>query len=232
MAKFGNVFHSSRLALVGLVAFGSLAPRTRVPAQTPAVTLDHESKHHVVFSNQWVRVLDVVVPPGDSTLYHIHTNDYVFVTFGDVQLKAQAQGAEKTDLVLANGEVRITMAPITHRVLNPSVSPFHNLTIELLKSSGIALAPVGAGVVVLDNARVRVQRIVLEPGQSTAMHEHPGPGLDVAVTSGSVRVVNGGGQQEQVTYVPGMYRWSEGGRRHALTNEGKGRVEMLEIEWK
>ncbi|HTE46237.1 MAG TPA: hypothetical protein VK636_13380 [Gemmatimonadaceae bacterium] len=221
-----NRFRSTYFFLTALLPLG------RAVAQSPAVTLDHEAKHHPVFANEWVRVLDVVVPSGDSTLYHVHPNDYVFVTFGDVALKAQAQGAEKTDLVLANGEVRITMAPITHRVLNPSSNPFHNLTIELLKSSGVALAPVAAGVMVLDNARVRVERIVLEPGQSTARHEHRGPGLDVGIAAGAVDVTNANGKTEHVTYAPASYHWNAAARTHTLTNTGRGRVEIVEIEWK
>ncbi|MEP6494742.1 MAG: hypothetical protein ABJF01_18800 [bacterium] len=211
---------------------GALVPLSRVVAQAPAVTLDHESKHHVVFANEWVRVLDVVVPSGDSTLYHVHSNDYVFVTFGDVALKAQALGAAQTDLPLANGEVRITMAPITHRVLNPSRSPFHNLTIELLKPSGMALTPRAEGVTVLDNDRVRVGRIVLEPGESTTRHEHRGPGLDVGVSAGTVSVVDASGATTRVTYAPASYRWSAAGRTHTLTNVGRSRVEIVEIEWK
>ena len=200
-------------------------------AQSP-VTLDHESKHHPVFSNEWTRVLDVVVPAGDSTLFHVHPNDYVFVTFGDVALKSQALGADKADLLLANGEVRLTAAPITHRVLNPSTSPFHNLTIELLKSSGIALSPTTAGTVVLDSAKVRVERIVLEPGASTIRHAHPGPGLDVSVSAGTVDIVNDKGPTQHLTFAPASYRWNDAGRIHTIKNVGKTRVEIVEIEWK
>jgi len=201
-------------------------------AQTPAVSIDHEAKHHLVFSNQWARVYDVIVPAGDSTLYHVHPIDYTYVTLGDVSLKAQAQGADQTDLVLRDGEVRMTAAPITHRVLNRSAAPFHNLTIELMKPSGTALAPAGAGTVVLDNARVRVERIVLEPGQSTPQHEHRGPGLDVAVSGGTVHVSNAGGGQDHLTFVPGSYRWNDSARTHTLTNLGTTRMELVEIEWK
>ena len=210
----------------------ALLPLCRVQAQAPAVGIDHEAKHHLVFANEWTRVFDVVVPPGDSTLYHVHANDYVYVTFGGVSLKAQPQGSPQTDLVLANGEVRITMAPITHRVLNLSPNAFHNLTIELLKPSGLALSADPAGPVVLDNARVRVVRIVLEPGQSTARHEHRGPGLDVGVSDGTISVTNAGGAQERIAYTPGLYRWSNTGRTHPLTNVGQTRVEIVEIDWK
>jgi quercetin dioxygenase-like cupin family protein len=128
--------------------------------------------------------------------------------------------------------VRITMAPITHRVLNLSTSPFHNLTIEVRKPSGVTLSPDVAGTVVLDTSRVRVTRVVLEPGQSTVRHEHRGPGLDVGVTQGVVNVTNAKGEQTRLTYAPATYRWNDAGRVHTLTNVGKARIEIVEIEWK
>jgi quercetin dioxygenase-like cupin family protein len=215
-----------RAILIALAPFGALV------AQSPAVTLDHEPKHHLVFANEWVHVLDVVVPAGDSTLYHVHDNDYVYVTFGAVGLEAQPLGASATDLGLANGEVRFTKAPITHRVLNPSTTPFHNLTIEVLKTAGAAALAPAAGVVVLDNDRVRAERVVLEPGQSTVRHDHRGRGLDVAVSPGTVRVTGPNGEQEQVTYQTGNYRWNDGPRTHTLTNIGSTRIEIVEIDWK
>lgn len=210
----------------------ALIPLVRLAAQTPAVTLDHESKHHLVFENQWTRVFDVVVPAGDSTLYHVHPNDYVYVTFGAVSLEAQAQGKAQTALALADGEVRVTRAPITHRVLNPSAVPFHNLTIELLKPSGVALSPIVAGAIVLDSARVRVERIVLAPGESTIQHAHHGPRLEVGVSQGTVSDVDDYGARVRVRYTVGSYHWHETARVHTLTNVGSAPIEIVEIEWK
>jgi quercetin dioxygenase-like cupin family protein len=218
--------HSIRWLFAALVPFG------RLLTQTPAVTIDHEAKHHLVFANEWTKVFDVIVPAGDSTLYHVHSHDYAYVTFGDVSLKAQPQGGPQTDLVLANGEVRMTVAPITHRVLNLSTSPFHNLTIELLEPSGATLSPAVGGAIVLDNPRVRAVRIVLEPGASTIRHEHVGPGLDVGVSAGTVSIADDGGTPQRVTYTPASYHWHAGGRTHTLTNVGRTRVEIVEIEWK
>ncbi len=220
-----------RIALAASLAAVVAVPTATIAAQAVVpVTLDHESKHHVVLTNSWMRLLNVVVPPGDSTLYHVHSNDYAYVTFGGVALKAQALGDTATNLVLTNGEVRFTKAPITHRVVNPSASPFHNLTIELLKSSGVPLAP-ATDPVVLENDRVRVERIVLEPGQSDARHEHRGPWLDVGVAAGTVTDVDDHGSK-RIEFRPASYVWHDAARTHTLTNVGRTRVEIVEVEWK
>jgi quercetin dioxygenase-like cupin family protein len=186
----------------------------------------------VVFTNPWVRIFDVIVKPGDSTLYHVHSNDYVFVTFGAVSLKSQLKGGEKADLNLADGEVRFTAGPITHRVLDPGTIPFHNLTIELLKTSGVPLAKDPPGKTELDNAKVRVQRIELQPGQSVSRHAHPGPMLLVGVTNGTLSISTGAGQTERRAIKPGFYRWNDAGRAHTISNTGQTAVQFLEIEWK
>jgi quercetin dioxygenase-like cupin family protein len=237
MALFSHDRHRNTLSLrptmrslcsllVAVIPFGVIV------AQSPAVTLDHESKHHLVLANEWVHVLDVTVPPGDSTLYHVHPNDYVYVTFGAVDLKAQPLGGPATDLRLADGEVRFTKAPISHRVSNPSRVPFHNLTIEMLKPSGVPLSATPDGKIALENDRVRVERIVLEPGQASARHEHHGPWLDVAVGPGTVDVAETDGTTRRVTYRPAAYHWNSAARTHTLKNVGRTRVELLEIEWK
>src|SRR5262249_24874540 len=144
-------------------------------AQSP-VPVTQEPRHHLKFENKYARVFDVVVPPGDATLFHLHSNDYVFAAIGDANLKAEVMGSQPVDLILKDREVRFTKGPVTHRVSNPARTPFRNITVEILGSPG----PGGASTpdtspghsIVLDNERVRVERLVLEPGQSTNTHTH------------------------------------------------------------
>lgn len=206
------------------------------PAQSP-VPVGSEPRHHMKFENQYVRVFDVVVPPGDATLFHTHANDYAFVSIGDANLKAEVLGGQPGDLVLKDGEVRFTKGVITHRVTNVSDAPFRNITIEILSSpggkGGAGNVPVPPGhTLVLENDRLRVERIVLEPGQSTTMHEHTLSGLSVAVSSGKIVIESPGQKAETVEFKPGDFRWRTGAITHKLTNVGKSRFEGVGLEWK
>jgi quercetin dioxygenase-like cupin family protein len=205
-------------------------------AQAP-VPVGSEPRHHLKFENDFVRVFDVIVPPGDATLFHTHANDYVFVSIGDANLKAEVLGGKPGDLILKDGETRFTKGPITHRVTNVGSAPFRNITIEILSSP----APGGGAKqsldipghqLVLENDRVRVERLVLEPGQSTGMHEHKLSGLGVAVSSGKIVVESVGHKAETVEFKPGQFRWHTGAMSHKLTNTGKTRFEAVDIEWK
>lgn len=84
----------------------------------------------------------------------------------------------------------------------------------------------------LDSARVRVERIVLEPGQFTLWHEHRAPGLDVGISPGTISALNANGGEERATYASGSYHWYGDPGVHALTNVGRVRLEIVEIELK
>jgi len=205
-----------RFLLMSLVPVAAMSAQQVVPVAS-------EAKHHRVFENSHTQVYDVVVPAGDSTLYHVHANDYVYVTFGAASLEAQALGSTAAKLDLADGEVRFTKGPITHRVLNPSSTPFHNLTIVVLEPAHVVLAPRAAGDSVLENDRVRVTRLVLEPGAPAVRQTHRGPWLAVVVHGGALG---------RTAVVPGWYRWYEAGRGETIVNAGSSRLELVEIEWK
>lgn len=222
-------------ALVSLIAL--LAPHTQSPVPESAVPVANEPRHHLKFENQYVRIFDVVVPPGDATLFHTHTNDYVFVSIGDANLKAEVPGNQPGPLVLKDGEVRFTRGVITHRVTNMSKTPFRNITIEVLSSTGgkseaNQLHNIPGHTLVLENDRVRVERVVLEPGQSTGMHEHALSGLGVAVSSGKIAIESPGQKAQTVEFKPGEFRWHTGAITHKLTNTGKTRFEAVDVEWK
>src|SRR5215831_2244313 len=110
-----------------------------VIAQSP-VPLSEEPRHHLKFENQYVRVYDVRVQAGDTTLYHTHSNDYIYVSIGKAALRAQVLGSEAVDLILKDGETRYTNGPITHRVMNVTTSLFRNITIEVLKTGSSSAA--------------------------------------------------------------------------------------------
>lgn len=207
-----------------------------VLAQTP-VPVREEPHHHLKFENNFVRVFDVVVPPGDSTLFHIHEKDYTFVTLGEAVLKTQLLGKEEQDLNVKNGAVGFTRATITHRVRNVGTSLFHNLTVEILRSADGAnsrpLNPLGKNqTVLMENDWIRVIRLVLKPGESTGMHSHSRPGLGMPITEGLILVDSPGKDSEKRQLTPGWFAWRESAVIHSITNVGQKDYESLDIEIK
>jgi hypothetical protein len=217
-----------------LVARWAVVGGALVAAQGGAVPVDQEPRHHLKLANADTRVFDVTVPASDTTRFHIHARDYVFVTFGGANLRAQALGADATPLVLTDGEVRFTKGPITHRVWNPSGPAFHNLTIEVLGTASESARPLparsGTDSVVLENDRVRAVRVTL-PASGQSTHQHDGPWLVVAVHAGRVQDEDAGSRTSLVLD-PATFAWHAEAGRHRMTNPGGAALELIEVEFK
>lgn len=196
-------------------------------AQT-TVPVSGEPRHHFRFGNDDVRVYDVVVPRGDTTFYHVHAVDYMYVAFGPATLVAQTLGSAPMPLVLHDAEVRFARGPLTHRVSNPGAAAFHNLTVEVLKpadSSAVLPALAPGDSVVLENDRVRVVRREIGPGKILAAGSG-GRALDVYVTAGVIEE-SLGARRERVRVEPAVFRWHGPRAKRSLRNLGSETVVVL-----
>ena len=201
--------------------------------QSP-VEISGEPRHHPKFENEFVRLWDVTVPAGDTTLWHAHRNDNVVVSFGDVKLRIETLGRDPVEGPWKFGEVRFSKATYIHRAMNVGTTSFHNFTIELLKTPGGAtLTKVPGREPVLENERVRVFRVALDPGQSGPMHTHTVPILAIALTAAELEVTTEGkAQPERVKRPEGNVLWRSEPVTHAIKNVGKTRYEGVDIEFK
>jgi len=201
--------------------------------QSP-VEISGEPRHHPKFENEFVRLWDVTVPAGDTTLWHAHRNDNVVVSFGDVKLRIETLGRDPVEGPWKFGEVRFSKATYIHRAMNVGATSFHNFTIELLKTPGGAtLTKVPGREPVLENERVRVFRVALDPGQSGPMHTHTVPILAIALTAAELEVTTEGkAQPERVKRPEGNVLWRSEPVTHAIKNVGKTRYEGVDIEFK
>ena len=223
-----------------LLAFALVPTGTLSQSSSPQapVEIKGEAHHHPKFENEFVRVWDVTVPAGDTTLWHIHRNDNVVVVLGEARLRIETLGAAPGESLWKFGEVRFGKATYVHRAMNVGVTPFHNFTIELLKAPAgppapsIPKEPI-AREPVLENERVRVFEVTLEPGQSTSMHTHVLPGLAIALTAGEVEVTTEGKNKPDRLNLPlGDLRWRAGAVTHTIKNVGKSRFSAVDIELK
>jgi hypothetical protein len=206
---------------ISVVLAAPLAAQTTVPVSA-------EPRHHFRLANDDVRVYDVVVPRGDTTFYHVHAVDYMYVVFGPATLVAQTLGSAPMPLVLHDAEARFARGPLTHRVSNPGPAAFHNLTVELLKpadSSASHPAPLSADSIVLENDRVRVVRREIGAGKVLAVGSE-GRALDVYVTAGVIEE-SLGARRERVRVEPAVFRWHGPRAKRSLRNLGPETVVVL-----
>jgi quercetin dioxygenase-like cupin family protein len=99
------------------------------------VPVEREPHHHVVFQNQYARVLDVFFPVGEPALFHTHSNDNVSVELSGDKTKSQTMGGEWSapgDVVPGRvGFHKAVGQPYTHRVGSAGAQPYHVIDVEI-----------------------------------------------------------------------------------------------------
>jgi beta-alanine degradation protein BauB len=112
-------------------------PQASRAAGTEPVPVEQEPHHKIVYQNQYVRMLDVQVNPGESTLFHTHSHDNVAVRLSDATMQNQNYGKEwEPPVATARGAVSFaegTAKPYTHRIKNTGTTLFHVIDIELMQ---------------------------------------------------------------------------------------------------
>lgn len=220
------------LAIIGCRPASDTTPSAPVPVY-------EEPHHHLVFQNALVRILDVRVPPGDSTQYHIHANPTIAVSVEEARNWAQTFGAPPDSVQPPAAVPRLLdnwtrVLPYTHRVGNVDSVPFHYITSELLGLSGLNCLPLpesGLRHLVKEGKLARVYELRLAPHTATEQHEHVCPGVTVLGTSGTLSeegtaaAANGG-------VGAGHWEWRNPGHRHVLRNTGNTPLIVFEIDWR
>ena len=99
------------------------------------VPVEQEPHHRVVFENQYVRVLDVVVGPGETTLFHRHSIDNVPIILTDADNRTQFAGKDWTATpakAKSVGFIAGTAKPYVHRINNQGSTAYHVIDVEIL----------------------------------------------------------------------------------------------------
>ena len=101
-----------------------------IPAQ---LHVRDEPRHHNVFENEFVRILDVHLGPKDTTLYHLHNTPSVFIIFTNTNVGSQLMGGQPQKGANINGVISYDSlaTPRIHRVWNEDSSWFHVMDVEL-----------------------------------------------------------------------------------------------------
>jgi hypothetical protein len=205
--------------------------------QDAIVPTRKEPLHVPKLENEFIRVLNVVIPPGKATLFHEHTLDFVALFVQGANLKnetpdgASAFPTLKTGLVAYND---YAAKPYIHRVSNLSDNPFWVVGSEIL------IPPPGKFQasnreapykVEIDNARVRVWRLILEPGQSAPTVTQAAPGLRVSLSDSKI-VEQVAGRDQEVSLKKGEFIWQPQGSTRSLRHTGDNAIELVEYELK
>jgi hypothetical protein len=99
------------------------------------VPVEQEPHHRVIFENQYVRVLDVVVGPGETTLFHRHSIDNVPIILTGADNRTQFAGKDWTPTpakAKSVGFIPGAAKPYVHRINNQGSTAYHVIDVEIL----------------------------------------------------------------------------------------------------
>ncbi len=99
------------------------------------VPVSKEPRHQNALENKYVRLLDVHIQPGDTSLFHIHSTPSVFVHFTNTVVCSQIKGKEWVTAKNTEGYAwyrSFVNDTLVHRVSNCDTVPFHVTDIEIL----------------------------------------------------------------------------------------------------
>ena len=228
------------LSLCWCLAAAFLAPAAQNDAGAGAVAITAEPSHHLALENPYVRVFQVEAAPLASTLVHRHDHDYIWVAIGAAEITNALAGKAPVRALVPDGDVRWVRGGFAHRVTNEAVTPFRNVTVELLKANGKPANPEARGMEVLEGGMahtlfqqdgVVAKDILLNPGASLPRHRHARPHLAIAVSALELKSTTPDGTARVIRQQPGEFAWVAAGVEHELTNVGKAPAHVVILEF-
>jgi hypothetical protein len=210
------------------------------------VPMDKAPFHIPVFSNDYLILMKINIPPGRNTGYHTHYADSVSVNltpasqtnqnYGSSQVSAPGTGGEG-----APGRATFTNVtkdgPRTHKATNVGPTPFQNISF-ILKDRGLSANTVSSrsGVAgytqIMDNARLRAWRVVLKPGEATGEITQVAAGLRVYIQGGVLAEIVPESADRGMAPYAGDFIWQDAGQTRAVKNTGTTLIEFVEFEMK
>jgi mannose-6-phosphate isomerase-like protein (cupin superfamily) len=196
-----------------------LAPKALLAQRV--VHILEEPRHRTVWQDGDVRVLDVQINPGDTTLAHTHDSPimYTFISSGS----GSSNGRVSSNTNYAS-------EPFTHSVSNAGPGLFRIIAIAHFGPGDPAVGgsrPDGlAGDPQLENQWFRSYRVELAPGQETTVHRHRNPALIVQVTEGSTQVTREDGITAELTRM-GDWAWRNAESPYRIKNVGTAPLSVV-----
>ena len=232
---------SSLRCVVGLFVLASVAV-----ASAQVVPLSKEPRHRTTFENKQLRILEVNIPPGDTSLDHRHDLDIVTVSMTNGTNTRLTTGNQKPTDRPPRPLGDATIAEYAgksgnHKVENTGKTAYQLFAVENLRTSGWSAAPPSKGLatkLTTDGRAFRLYDVRLGKETAQTSHTHAVPTVAVLITG---TVMSDGPDTQakanpgapiglkQLTQ-PGQWILVPPGDTHHLVRLGVGDARLVEIE--
>lgn len=180
-----------------------------------------EPRHHHVFENEFIRILDARIAPGDTTQYHLHNTPSVFITLTNSKVGSQLEGGEPQKGANISGLAMYDelATPRVHRVWNEDTSWFHVMDVEciakqpkhkvsLLNATTLKLKD-DAIHMLFNEKLVTAYKLTLSKDQTTGLPPSGSGYLLVSIADAVIQIAANGSTQHR-NMRQGHYVWIDG----------------------
>ena len=204
-----------------LQSFVVLLLSSRIVGQVP---VREEPRHKVALQNEYIRLLDVRIQPGDTSLFHVHQIPSFFIPLSTTMIGSEVQGQSPRqsrfpiDSTWFNG---FENGPLIHRVWNNDTNVLHVIDLELLATENSTLPNTIQLPFKIDfeNEKLRVYKFQLQARQAVALPLIKAPMLLVAVDGGDVQLRDSD-PKKFIDLKPGSFRWFDAQQHVEISNPG------------
>ena len=215
--------------LAGVVALLLSAPV--LAAQTP-LPVYREPRHRLVLEVGPVRVLDVQIAPGDTTLFHLHDTPFLAVRIAVSPVNAQILGAGWGGVGprdhshfypgAIDSDTTYALQPLTHRVANVGSTAFRLIGIT---NAGAGIAPARSassdlpGTLEHSSRWFQASRLAIPPGADSPWLTASTPVVVVEPGEGRVQLHRDPGTTTLLD-APAAWAYLPAGTRFQVSNRG------------
>lgn len=223
-----------RIPVLYRVALVLVAGLTVVSAQVP---LEKEPHHKVLLDTLQLRIIEVTVPPGVTTLDHRHEYDIATVALGSASTRTKRPGEEwgapRIRPLASPDLVEYTGKPAVHQVENIDKTPYRLIAVENYRTGTwparppIAAAP--ATTLAKETRSFAVYDVKLDAANPGTEHAHDLPTVAILV-SGEITNLGVNGEEPYPMRGSGRFVLIPAAQAHTMAVAGSGAAHVVEIE--
>jgi hypothetical protein len=198
------------------------------------IPVSEEPRHHKVFENAWVRVLDVHIPPGDTSLMHKHSTPSVFMVLTNTKTGSEVI-IEPAEAHLTYGNIWFEGfydKPRIHRVWNSDTTEFHVIDMELPNKDPQPIDPpldIPSFTLLFDKTPVRGYRFTLPAHGTIQVPPRKAPIIVIALSKASGKLT----VNQHISFVKkGDFAFIPAGNEIVFSNRGTAGEDFAFFELK
>jgi len=111
-----------------------LLPVPLLAQAPPVITMDQETHHKLAMKNNFVKVFEIELAPGDAIAMHRHDHDEVSIVLDGATIVSTTPGQADVLTIAKAGDVSFERSEMVHSIRNIGQTAFRSFAIDLQRS--------------------------------------------------------------------------------------------------